>query len=61
MQLSVNNTPFANTVFHIIPYTSPKNIIQDSSLCPTNAVSCIRRPGFWFTAQAYTPQQSQSI
>lgn len=61
MQLSVNNTPFANTFFHIIPYTSPENIIQDSSLCPTNAVSCIRRPGFWFTAQAYTKNQSQNL
>jgi len=58
MQLSVNNTPFANALFHIIPYISPESIIQYNALCPTNAVSCIRRPGFWFTAQAYTKTQS---
>jgi hypothetical protein len=61
MQLSTNNTPFSSVIFRIMPYKSPEDIVQDSSLCPTNAVSCIRRPGFWFTAQAYTKNQSQGL
>ena len=61
MQLSTNNTPFANVVFHIMPYKAPQDIVQDSSLCTTNAVSCIRRPGFRITAQAYTQYQVQSL
>lgn len=61
MQLSTNTTPFAGLLFHVMPYTNPDKIIGDSSLCEANAVGCIRRPGFWFTAHVYTPYQTQSL